>query len=302
MKKLYKRIFVLVFILAVCDYVIGGICLDYLNRHAKGGSTKNNHYIFSECMADVIVLGSSRATHHYIPKILSDSLNLSCYNCGEEGNGIILAYSRYKMLTERYIPKIVLYEITPGYDYFLDRDYTKYLKYIKPYYGNKNVKEVIDLFLPWYKRVQLRSRLYRNNSSCLTSVVDNLIARDNNDGYSPLFGEVEDGTTFDVGSGVHQTDSTKLHLLRLLAEDCMKKGIKLFFVVSPMYIPLAPVSYDEAKTVSIEAGVPFISYETSVDFRGRNDLFQDNSHLNNKGASLFSELLAHDLKSLITEK
>lgn len=53
-------------------------------------------YIANKATDDIIILGSSSATHHYVLQIIEDSLGLSCYNCGEEGNGVVLAYGRLK--------------------------------------------------------------------------------------------------------------------------------------------------------------------------------------------------------------
>ena len=115
MKKFLLKVVLFLACVVIMDLVFG-YGFSWLRSHAKGGSTANCEYIANRVEEDIIILGSSRATHHYIPQIIEDSLGMSCYNCGEEGNGVILAYGRLKMLTNRYKPQLILYEITSGYD------------------------------------------------------------------------------------------------------------------------------------------------------------------------------------------
>ena len=51
------------------------------------------------------------------------------------------------MILSRYNPKLVIYEVTPGYDYLMDISYTQYLRYLKPYYAEPNVKNIVDRFV-----------------------------------------------------------------------------------------------------------------------------------------------------------
>lgn len=69
---------------------------------------KTDNFISDEVDANILIFGSSRAAHHYVPSILSDSLDMSCYNCGMDGNGIIYGYGKLKTITARYYPKIVI--------------------------------------------------------------------------------------------------------------------------------------------------------------------------------------------------
>lgn len=83
--------------LALCsllDFGLGKI-FGYLTVHATGGYTKRDNFISDEVDANILIFGSSRAAHHYVPSILSDSLGMSCYNCGLDGNGIIYGYNDY---------------------------------------------------------------------------------------------------------------------------------------------------------------------------------------------------------------
>ncbi len=130
MKRFLLKVLLFFACVVVMDNVLG-YGFSWLRVNAKGGSTANCEYIANRANEDIIILGSSRAAHHYVPKIIEDSLGMSCYNCGEEGNGVILAYGRLKMLTNRYKPKLIMYEITPGYDYGTIEPNTKFLGYLR---------------------------------------------------------------------------------------------------------------------------------------------------------------------------
>ena len=145
MKKFLLKVLLFFACVVVMDLAFGQF-FSFWRTHAKGGSTANCEYIANRATEDIIILGSSRATHHYVPQIIEDSLGMSCYNCGEEGNGVVLAYGRLKMLTDRYKPRLVIYEITPGYDYGTKEPNNKYLGYLRAYYNKDGISELFNDF------------------------------------------------------------------------------------------------------------------------------------------------------------
>ena len=43
---------------------------------------------------------------------MEDSLHMTCYNCGNDGSGIVLSYGRLLMVKERKTPKIIIQDDT----------------------------------------------------------------------------------------------------------------------------------------------------------------------------------------------
>ena len=173
-------------IIAVLD-VTAGYCLSFLSEHAKGGETARSNYICNQTSEDILIFGSSRAAHHYNSQIIEDSTNLSCFNCGQMGNGIILNYGRLLMLTERYHPKMIIYDVTTGYDMIVSEDNHKYLGWLSPYYDRTGIKEIFQS-VDKNSKYKMISRLFRHNSRFIRTIVDYYYPIQDSDikGYQPM--------------------------------------------------------------------------------------------------------------------
>lgn len=295
MKKFIINLVVFGIFVIALDFICGGLS-GYLMSHAKGGATQNNNFIANKLGSDVIILGSSRATHHYVPTVIEDSTSYSSYNCGEEGNGSILAYGRFKMLTDRYTPKVVIYELTPEYDYFLDEDNSKYLKYLKPYYSNNHVKYLIDKFGNEFDNIKLLSNMYQNNGLFLTEIIDNVVKRDNNEGYSPLKGKLDLKKDLRRERKVRPIDSRKIDLLEEIIADCNAKKICLLFLISPRYKTVCDVGYfDYAIELANRAGIPVYDYSKMPDICDNPTFFNDPLHMNDEGAKFYTQKYVCDM-------
>ena len=141
MKKFIDKLLVLVLLLVGLD-ICFGMVMDDMYQHAKSGTTSKSTYIANKTNEDVLIFGSSRAVHHYNPQIIEDSLGMSCYNCGYDGNGILLNYGYYQMIIERYAPKVIVYDVIGEFD-FLPGDNLRFLKGLRPFYKNNMIREYI---------------------------------------------------------------------------------------------------------------------------------------------------------------
>ena len=63
MKKFFLKVLLFFACVVAMDFVFG-FGFSWLRSHAKGGSTANCEYIANKSKDDIIILGSSRATHH----------------------------------------------------------------------------------------------------------------------------------------------------------------------------------------------------------------------------------------------
>lgn len=296
MKKFILKFLLFLACVVVMDFMFG-IGFSWLRSHAKGGSTANCEYIANQANEDIIILGSSRATHHYVPEIIEDSLGMSCYNCGEEGNGVVLAYGRLKMLTNRYKPKLVIYEITPGYDYDAIEPNNKYLGYLRAYYDIEGISDIFDDFDDDLSCLKMWSRMYQNTSRLLPDIVDNIIFRDNHHGYEPLYGKMKEVIGTKSKKKIISIDSLKLLYLEKLIVLCKRRKIPLLFMASPKYDNEDNTNYEPAIELCKRYGVEFRNYINDLSISKRSELFQDIEHLNNEGATLFSQKIIPTIKA-----
>ena len=294
MKKFLLKVLLFFVLVVVMDFAWGSV-FTWLRSHAKGGSTANCEYIANRCEDDIIIFGSSRATHHYVPQIIEDSLGMSCYNCGEEGNGIVLAYGRFKMLTNRYKPKLVIYEMTPEFDFGTQDPNTKYLGYLRPYYSKEGVKPIFNSFDDELSFLKMQSKMYQNTGKLLPNLVDNVICRSNNMGYDSLFGTIDiDNTKNPVkkGEGNMSVDSLKLSYVEKMIIDAKKQNVPIVFMMSPKFgMDTRTVSFEPEITLCERYDIPyynFLNYEPIADHPY---YFQDRDHLNNDGAAAYTQMI-----------
>lgn len=300
MKKFVLKVLLFFACVVVMDLAFGQL-FSYLRAHAKGGSTANCEYIANRCQDDIIILGSSRATHHYVPQIIEDSLGVSCYNCGEEGNGVVLAYGRLKMLTERYTPKLVLYELTPGYDYGTKEPNNKYLGYLRAYYDKKGIKEIFGDFDDDLSCLKMKSMMYQNTSKLLPYFIDNMVFRDNNKGYEPLYGKmVLKENQLDVHNNqdqVFSVDSVKLSYIERVIDLCKEEQIPLLFMISPRYGITQPDMsiYEPALSICKHYHIPVYDFVCCPSISDHNEYFQDVGHMNSEGAEIYTNLVVKNV-------
>jgi len=293
MKRFVINILIFFGIVAVIDFAVGKV-FHYLQANKAGGRTGAEYYACKESKEDIIIMGSSRASHHYVPQIITDSLGLSCFNAGQDGNGIILQYGRWKMISERYSPKLIIYDVNPIFD-LCKNDNMTYVDRLKPFCNNNEVKDYVSTISPMEK-CKLFSQMYCYNYKFIEMAFDCTKHRgDKRKGYLPLYGEIRrEMVESDKTVKRHDMaiDDIKVKYLSQLASDCREKGTKLFFVASPCFRGggLTIESFRAVSDISELYGIPFLYYYES-DFSENADLFKDSQHLNDEGAMLFTKEL-----------
>lgn len=289
MKKFFINIITFGFCLVILDVFVGFLS-GGLGSSANGGLTRENYYIAKESLDDIIILGSSRAKHHYDPFIIEDSLGMSCYNMGLDGNGIILAYGRYKMLLERYTPKLIIYEVSTSFDIYKYDENTRYLTNLRQYYDVEGVKNIVDQIIDEKEKIKMQSVMYRNNSKLLPAVIDNVINRNLQKGYVPLYRVMNEPVKdFVSKENVLEIDSAKLNLFESFICDVKSKDIGLILMVSPTYRGKdCENEYCEVIKLCNKYNVKFVCNNDMVGIVDDYRLFQDRAHMNNTGANKYT--------------
>ena len=115
MRKFLLKLVLFLAIIVALDFAYG-ICMDRYRRSIRTGVTGLDNEALYRTTAPVLVFGSSRAWHHYDPRILRDSLGLDVYNCGVNSMGIQFFYPRLHQILRRYTPRVIIYDSSPTYD------------------------------------------------------------------------------------------------------------------------------------------------------------------------------------------
>lgn len=299
MKKLLIKLSILAILFVAIDWAIGKT-ISSISIKAIGGDTGRHNEIANHTTADIILFGSSRCIHHYNPYIISDSLGLSCYNAGQDGNGILMLYPYYKMLSSRYHPKLIIYDLC-FFDVGED-EHSKYIEWLRQFYGRPEVDSVVWDINP-NERYKMMCKAYRYNGKGLQVIADAVHPMSQSyRGFKPLFGSIkytpedEDTSKYTIQKPI---DPLKEKYLVRLIKDCQKNKTRLVFMVSPTYGRVQRFEYYNAiSTLCQKYNVPFFYNENNRRFILNKKLFQDKVHLNNTGATEYTKLVVKEIKQL----
>lgn len=255
-------------------------------------------YIANKAREDVIIFGSSKGGTNYNMKLLNDSLEMSCLNCADVANGIIQMYGRYILLTKRYTPKVIIYDIRPQFDLYAN-DNSKYTMRLKPFYEQTGIDSII-----WStdknERYKMFSSLYRNNFQFLEIISEYVKHSSFVQSDANLSKQKMKVVPITAEPKPVDFDQLKLQYFEKLIKDCKQRGIYLAFVVSPEFFHYNSISYVPLVRLCKKYDIPFIDKSGDEDYVGNKDLFADSWHMNYWGATKWSEFIVNYIRSLFT--
>ena len=299
MKKFIQKILLFFAVVTIIDIGVGFIG-DYLQTHAKGGDTKRTNDLVMKDQYDVLILGSSRAHHHYDAPYMSDFLGLHVYNAGYDGNGIVLAAGLLELILERYQPKLILFDVEPAFDIYVyksDNNNVRYISNLKPYYRHDAIGRIIlDVSLEeWYK---VHSGMMRYNS-CIFTMFKETIRGGTVEylGYVPLKGEYCHEPNIEKYEKA-ELDHLKLKYIEKLISAAKSNNIPIVFVASPKFVIQQTSTLQPVKDICRNHNIDFWDYYSETDFIQHPEWFKEPMHLNQYGAKEFTELLSYRIRGL----
>lgn len=278
----------------------GKFLIKELNKKNYSGQAALLGYNLEGAQADILVVGSSTASCHFIPSVLKDSINVlldttyDAFNAGAYYQQPPYSYCVLKSIIERKVPSIVILDIQP--QSLGEAVNSAGLKPLRPYYSiNKNVKEILDDNEAFYNRICLKSGLFRFNTEIIK-----LIASFRNpigdDGFFPKEGELDH---YDM---VYESDTNDLNPVfvsefKRTLEIANDNGIQLFVVLSPRlsYPDKDSKSYKKIYELCKKHNIEILDYTSDDDLLNCR-LFCDKFHLNPTGASMLTLKLFEDIK------
>ncbi|WP_276088385.1 hypothetical protein [Pedobacter sp. JY14-1] len=307
----FIRRFILFILLVIITDQLIGFTLQKVYFSQRKGQFAQVTYAVDSTRQDILVFGSSRAVRHYVPGILSDSLKMSCYNTGRDGQQIPYYTAVLEATLKRYTPKMILLDVN---SWELARGEGKYekLSVLLPYCRNHpELRSYVEQGGKWEK-LKLWSRTYPYNSSLFILAYNSLFAyklpaEDN--GYSPLTGEMTEAMFADHKRTMEKSkesendndpniDEKALDYFRHFLSLTKQHHIKTYVIISPKILK-EPINYRVRKLMEVagEFGdVRFINFSENPAFNFQYRKFADVFHLNKEGSEEFTRVLVSKLK------
>lgn len=303
MKRFITKILIFAIIIVISD-VLWGYFFRYWLHNINSGTIGKANYISEQLDDDVLIFGPSRAEFHYNPIILSDSLGMTCYNCGASGYGILAAYGRLSIIKEHHQPKVIIYEVSRDFD-IITSDNNKYLGLFKTDYERGDIAAMFN-DIDSTQKYKMLSQMYRYNSNLSHNPItifkpfDGKYTPDKLRGYKPqkeTFDSMKINLSHMNSDG--EIDSLKLRYIEKFID--LAQGTKLFFVSSPIWYGMSAEHLAPIKEICTRRNIPFIDFSNNPKYVHNNALFKDGKHLNDKGADEFSKDLVRKLRPMLKQ-
>lgn len=290
-------------LLIVTDFIIGFVADKVVDKMPNySGQIAKDNYRLHRLETDIIILGSSRGSHHYVTSLLSDSIDnymgeeYSIYNAAIDGKFANSNSCAAEMIISRYRPKLVIIDLSESQ--LVSKDVAD-IKFSSPFYRKDSiVRKYIDN-ISFEEKMLMKSSLYRYNGKILRIASSFLRQKDVDDGYLPLYGTTIDITRYDESKKENNTETQILNSysetnFRNVLRKYTVENIPLIIVCSPSFRPNN--NNNQLRKLCIEYNVPFIELYDLPYFNEHPELFKDAGHLNDDGAHIYTKIFFEQLK------
>lgn len=306
--RFLKKLSLVALLLLAIDLALGKI-LDHF------GDKLVLSYTLNETSPGLLILGTSKALHQYVPAIFEEQMALNAYNAGGDGQSILYAYALLQAISERESPEVVVLDLRPYEFYEKPLDYDR-LSVLLPYYDDYDaIKEVVHL-RGADEKIKCLSSLYRYNAVALDIVTGNFREPGmENKGYIPAEGvykapasagsrdegntelppapEAAESAREADDDGSRELDPVKIRYFEKFVETVKSNGGHLYVFVSPLY---NQANYAETMQIIGDIcdreNVFFRDLSQDTTFVGKAAYFRDPGHLNEKGAGVYTRKVA----------
>jgi len=300
--RFFKRTVIVLIVLIIADQLIGRT-LRHLYFSQVAGEYYRATYTIDSTKADILIFGSSRASHHYVPDIFEEKLNMGFYNTGRDGNFLLYNYATFKAVTKRYSPKLIIFDINPWELFYLQSNYER-LSSLLPYYNDHpELREIVELKGP-FEKYKLYSASYPFNSKLINIGIGILELSKtkyaSQKGYMPLYNKMKDITANNyLTENIGEIDKNEINALSYIATYCKSNKISLLFVYSPVFNnSKKSFATKIISDIAIAEQAHYLDFSNDSIFDNHPEYFQDNLHLNDDGAKLYSEIISNYIKKM----
>ncbi len=296
LKKISINILLVAIVVFVLDFATGKILeINYFNSVA--GENYRTTYVMEETKADILVIGSSQAKYNYIPTIFQDSLNLSCYNAGKNFSVLFYENVILNAVLKRYLPKVIILDYSGGREE--ENGAYSNLSSVEPYYRtHKEIRDVVELKGP-YEKVKLLSKIYPYNSEVYKIFRNTKFSekRRTVNGHIPMVGHLIQEMDTIKELHPYQADENIVNATIDFLKLAKYSGSKVIVISSPVYLKFKQKQeIDFIRDICKEQNITYWNFSQDTVFLNNKKYFNDIIHLNQEGATLFTNIVVNQLK------
>lgn len=302
MKKVIIYLIGIIICLIITDVTFGICSKYYIKNYQLIGRYQPLDRLIKDIDTDIICIGNSAILNSANPKILEDSLSMTCYNGGTTGQGVYFFETIIDCILQRHTPKLFIVGLRPEevggnigegiYDV------------LKPYYGI-GYQSIDDHFnnTNGYNRILLHSNLLRYNTIWVRVLLYMLYddTKYSENGFMPMerpsqLPEHKKINTYEVPV------MAKVECIERIIQKCQARDINIVICFPPTLnsfgkedIPCVKAIKDLCNHYHAPCWVDY----NNKYFQSHPELFYDNGHVNKDGAYKYSILLATNISHFL---
>lgn len=317
LSKLIIKTALLAVVLILSDRTIG-TWLEHLFYKQTHGDDYTTLYALEKAQDKIMIFGTSRASHHYNATIISEETGFKCFNAGRDEMEIpyteallkvILPGHRIELNNPGAYLQMIILDIGP-LELSGDKQvvYERIAAALMPF----NAKyKVFDRVIAKAGKLELwktkLSKIYPYNSkigSAFQNSYTNL-GHHSEQGYEPLYKTI-DTTVYkksiwkDMDKNLPVNPDYLVTLDNIIA-TAKANDINLVIVISPFYFYndfSKHDSYNMLKQITAQhPEVTLLDFSNDPQFTGQPLLFNDDVHLNDSGAAIYTRKVVEQLRS-----
>ena len=284
-----KNLLILAVIIFVADFGIGK-ALSYIYFNQKTGTRYRTTYTLDSTNANLLILGSSRASHHFNSNLLSERNSTTTYNCGRDGTNIIYASTVLKSILKRYKPKTVILDLNSS-DFYKIPGNNENLLSLLPYYESHPELQRILEGRNDFESIKLLSKIYPFNSSIVSAISEKFkVTEKDINGFMPLVGYDNSIQRDTLNLSNFEKNYQNFYYLKQIAEDCNNNGVELIVVQSPRLTYYKnDFTFRIIDKILNKYSFRYINFINNPIYLNNPKFFKDQAHLNQEGADFFSK-------------
>jgi hypothetical protein len=301
MKLFFKNILILLAIIIVCDRLSAFVLqkMFYAQTH---GDDATSIATIQNPNADVLILGSSRASHHFISDTIQKISGLKTFNGGRDNMGIHYVAAILPSIVQKHAPKYLILDLIPNNfckggqssQQYFDIHTTTLLPF-----ANKN-KSIMQYIASLNNTEALKAKLcatYAYNS-LIGAIVQNTythLGHISIKGYEPIYTHIDTTSfkkpLFNEDALENTLDTSAFNNLKVVLDICKTNNIKVLITFSPFYFarPVKPIIVAAFENLKLKYNFKLLDYNKDVRFLKNPILFYDEMHLNDEGAKIISK-------------